>query len=282
MTVKLLVDRKIDGKDYKVGELCDTDDATEAGLISSKLAIADLTGGTNHVPRPEQVQYVPVTASTNLTGGITYSGPDGATFQPVQNYTFATLPAAATNAGLTARVTDLANSLWESNGTRWRPVNGRVVLKQLATAYSMSGTTAVKAFEAVLPAGCLGNGDTLQLRYNLDKSGTAETGTITVRAGAAGTTADTTLSAFAPIVTTNISAGILADYKRLSATSLRKMGNGANNSAFAGQSTAAVPAAVAVSSMDAAATYLTIWMVMSAAVETATLHDCILELVSAA
>ena len=70
MTVKLLADRPIDGKEYKAGNLCDTDDGTEAGLISSKLAIADLTGGTAYVAPTVQQQFVPVTATTNLTGGI--------------------------------------------------------------------------------------------------------------------------------------------------------------------------------------------------------------------
>lgn len=73
MTVKLLVDRKIDGKDYKVGEACDTDDPTEAGLIAAKLAIADLTGATVHVDPVAQVQYTPVLATTNpLTGDVAY------------------------------------------------------------------------------------------------------------------------------------------------------------------------------------------------------------------
>jgi len=73
MTVKLLVDRPIDGKEYKAGNLCDTDDNTEAGLISSKLAIADLAGGTAYVAPPVQRQVLPVTATTNLTGGIEIS-----------------------------------------------------------------------------------------------------------------------------------------------------------------------------------------------------------------
>jgi len=78
MTVKLLVDRPIDGKEYKAGNLCDTDDNTEAGLISSKLAIADLTGGTAYVAPPVQQQIVPVTAKTNLlTGGVELSLPSG-------------------------------------------------------------------------------------------------------------------------------------------------------------------------------------------------------------
>jgi len=71
MTVKLLADRRIDGKDFIVGNLCATDAATEAGLIAAKLAIADLTGGTAYVPPAVQRQYVPVMAESNpLTGGL--------------------------------------------------------------------------------------------------------------------------------------------------------------------------------------------------------------------
>lgn len=48
MTVKLLVDWKdpSTGRQYRIGNLLDTDDYTEAGLIASKQAQADLTGGT--------------------------------------------------------------------------------------------------------------------------------------------------------------------------------------------------------------------------------------------
>ena len=82
MTVKLLVDRPIDGKEYKAGNLCDTDDSTEAGLISSKLAIADLTGGTAYVAPVEQVQIVPVMASKTLTGGSEISSRAKAGYLP--------------------------------------------------------------------------------------------------------------------------------------------------------------------------------------------------------
>ena len=71
MTVKMLVDRPVDGQDYKVGELCDTNDYTEAGLVAAKLATTDLAGGVAHVFPVAQVQYTPVTATTNpVTGGI--------------------------------------------------------------------------------------------------------------------------------------------------------------------------------------------------------------------
>lgn len=257
------------GRMYRAGEVLDVDRAYGNQLIADGAAVLN-TSGDGSV----------VTAQVDSLTGLIGLNANGSVFYPIQNFTFATLPSAVLNSGVTARVTDLNNSLWESNGTRWRPVNGKAVIKTLPTEFSMSGTTAVKAFESILPAGCVKDGDTLQLRYTLGKTGTAETCTINVRLGSAGTVADTALSSFGPLATTNISAGILADYKRLSATSVRKQGNGANNSAFAGQSTAAVNSPVTVASLDAAPAYLAIWMNNSAAVETSTMYDCILELVT--
>lgn len=74
MTVKLLLDYRIDGQDYKTGNLVTTSAGTEAGLISSKMASSDLTGGTVYVAPVAQVQFTPVTATTNhVTGGIRIS-----------------------------------------------------------------------------------------------------------------------------------------------------------------------------------------------------------------
>lgn len=103
MTVKLLADRPIDGKEYKAGNLCDTDDSTEAGLISSKLAIADLTGGTAYVAPTVQQQIVPVTATTNdLTGVISITGPG--------NYRKVIYPNVSVSIGLAPNVT------WDNTG----------------------------------------------------------------------------------------------------------------------------------------------------------------------
>jgi len=246
---------------------------------------ATITGKQNYVmaighPASEpSTESAPAMVVTDTFGVVSIVGPN-LSFTPIQNTTFAALPAAASSSGLIFRVTDIANSLWESNGTRWRPVNGKAVIKTLATEFSMSGTTAVKAFEAIIPAGAFKDGDTLQFRYTVGKNGTAETCNLALRMGSTGLVTDTALSSFGPLATTNISNGILADYKRLSATSVRKEGNGANNSAFSGQSTAAVNSPVTVSSIDAAASYLTIWLANTAAVETTTMYDCILELVT--
>ena len=71
MTVKLLLDYRIDGLNYKIGNLVTTSAGTEAGLISSKMASSDLTGGTAYVAPVAQVQSTPVTATVNaLTGGV--------------------------------------------------------------------------------------------------------------------------------------------------------------------------------------------------------------------
>lgn len=101
-----------------------------------------------------------VTATTNsLTGGIELSA--GGMPIPIvgPSYLYANLPAASSNAGNTVRVTDVgpsgAGSLWISDGTIWRPINGRVVLEHASSpkgtipssvtsgVYNQPGTTAL-------------------------------------------------------------------------------------------------------------------------------------------
>ena len=280
MTVKLLADRYIDSKNYKAGELCDTDDFTEVGLIAAKLAVADLTGGITHVEPIAQPQYVPVLANINgVTGGIELSA-GGVTSYILQNYTWATLPTASSVSGMQARVTDLNNAVFESNGTRWKPVNGRAVIASVDAATSMSGITETIVFQKLIPANVIKNSDRLCIKCTFSKSGVSESTTFTVRVGKLGTIADTSLQSAIILSTTTVSAGIYDDFKRISATSLQKMGNGSQSTQYNGGSTAAVPTAVTVANLDSNPVYLTITFTQSAAAETATLHDLVLELVS--
>ena len=81
MTVKLLLDYRIDGQDYKIGNLVTTSAGTEAGLISSKMASSDLTGGTAYVAPVVQAQFTPVMATTSLLTGLTSFVAGGAAAQ---------------------------------------------------------------------------------------------------------------------------------------------------------------------------------------------------------
>lgn len=206
----------------------------------------------------------------------------GVTFYPVADMTFSAMLALSPAAfqGRVVRVTDLGRALFESNGTRWKPVNGRAVIGSIDTDATMTGTAETIMFQRLLPAGLLKNGDTLSLTYTIGKSGTAETTTVTLRLGASGTVADALLSGFGPLTASNISAGLLTEYTRVNATSVQKLGSGANNNAYGGPSTAALHAPVAVANMDTTPLYLSLTMAQSAAVETATLRRLRLELIS--
>lgn len=207
--------------------------------------------------------------------------PDGLTTNwPIITVTWANLPAAASFQGRICRVSNLNNALFESNGTRWKPVNGRALIGSIDTDVTMTGTTETVMFQKLFPAGALRNGDVLSLVYSIGKSGTSETTSVGIRLGAAGTTADTSLSAFGPMTTTNQSAGLWAEYSRVSATSVEKCGSGANNSAFVGPAATTLNAPVTVANMDSNAVYLSLTMAQSAAVETATLRRLRLELIS--
>lgn len=101
-----------------------------------------------------------VTSETNdLTGGIELSA--GGVPIPIvgPSYLFVNLPVASSNAGNTVRVTDVGpsgcGSLWISDGTIWRPLNGQAVLAQSSVpagtipsavtsgTYNQPGTTSL-------------------------------------------------------------------------------------------------------------------------------------------
>lgn len=218
-----------------------------------------------------------------LTGGVVFSA--GTTSVPaITNITFANLLAnfpAADHSGRIFRLTDLGNTLFESTGTRWRPVNRTALVGSLDTEQAMRGTAETILYQMLFPAGVIKDGDRLRLRMTGGKSGTSETATFNVRFGAAGTVADTALQTFSILTPTNISTGILTDFKRISATSIRKMGQGSQATSYTGPSTGVVLAATTVSSMDGNPMYLTLTNTMSSTVESFTLHDVQVEIASA-
>jgi hypothetical protein len=75
----MLMDYKLDGANYKAGELCTTDAATEAGMVAAKVASATLTGGTTHVAEVSNIRGdVDVRGSVNpITGGLRLAGDYG-------------------------------------------------------------------------------------------------------------------------------------------------------------------------------------------------------------
>lgn len=127
------------------------------GAAELSLSVANgverISGDNNEELTVATVKVDPVTGGIELSSGgvpIPIVGP---------SYLFANLPAASSNAGNTVRVTDVgmsgAGSLWISDGSVWRPLNGQIVLAHSAVpvgtipssvtsgTYNQPGTTAL-------------------------------------------------------------------------------------------------------------------------------------------
>lgn len=128
-----------------------------------------------------------VTATTNaVTGGIDLTAGDS-TIKATQSYTLAQLLYAVSLGYVgNAFVTDVGNgSIWVSDGTRARPLNGSVVVYSNPTPINL-GTTAVRAVGIAipLPIGLLSNGDSLEISVDISKSGAVDGSTTQLQIGA--------------------------------------------------------------------------------------------------
>jgi hypothetical protein len=150
-----------------------------------------------------------------------------------------------------------------SNGTRWIPNNGQVILKKMGSAVSGLASTETAVVSVQLPAGVLQAGDTIRIILSLSKTGTTDTGAISVRIGVNGTTADsalTGLSAFASLTAAQISGGPIYAVRILSSTSAQKTGNNSSNaSGYGGAGAGAAAAATTgLTDMSSNAVYITV------------------------
>jgi hypothetical protein len=192
----------------------------------------------------------------------------------VPSLTYATLPAAnAVPAGTVVRATNLGEhgTLLISTGTRWRTLTGEATLKQLGNAVSGIANSENIVLQTLLPAGSWQTNDVIRIKnLSVSKSGTTDTGNLTVRVGTAGTTADTAItgiSALTAVIAANQSFGAVYDIKLVSATSALKLG-GNTVAPFAGGSTAAAAAATAITDASANALYVSVGLASSGATNT--------------
>jgi hypothetical protein len=198
-------------------------------------------------------------------------------------YTWATKPLASAYIGR-AFISDVGGgSIWISNGTRWRPEGGRVTLLSLnASVTATFGAEAIfSGTSLLLHAGLFQNYDKLRVTGTLGKSAAVETASQKFKLGTLGTIVDTTLLTQPTNVTgANQSSGFEMEFRRESATSVRKIGNSLTTHQYSGPTAAGVNAAVTVSDLDANATYFHYSNLSSAAVETYTLYDYNVELIT--
>jgi hypothetical protein len=204
-------------------------------------------------------------------------------------FLWANRPAAtSSNVGQYIRITDVGGNTGSgggnyffSNGLRWKPLNGSILLDGIDTANtSVANTTEqnLNPNHIVIPAGVIGDFDRLRIRFTATKSSTVDTSVIRLRFGPLGTIADPAILTISGFSTTNISMGSLIDFKRTSATTIEKLGNGLTNNPYSGFSTIAFPADVTISSMDANPMFLSITSQMTTGAETVSLVDYTMEL----
>ena len=240
-----------------------------------------------------------VTASTSLSGGVvgiqppevlTYlqsqinGGPGGPS---VTTTTFAELPAANAVAAYTAQylVTDvgIGGSVWYSDGTRWRAVGGRVTLRDLQSqVVGVAQAGGQNLAECAIPAGLVRDGDIIRVSNAVGKSGTSDSVIRAIRVSASsGATAGVALvggSSFPG--TTNRSAGEKVEFRRVSSTQLRPIGNGSGVSPFAGNNATALQSPVTVVNMDSATFYIANTITMTSGTETPTQDTFVVELLT--
>lgn len=251
--------------------------ATNDGIIHLKGRIRDgkLVALLDHEGKE---LGAPVTSIENeFTGGVVFSAAGEEVPAAIGPYAFAALPAASACSGIIAKVSDVggsAGSMWISDGTRWKPLNGSVQLYVKPARATMAGVTETVLGQILVPAGVLQDDDRIELKMSFGKSGASETATAKLRVGTAGTTADSLIVSSSLLATTNISAESKLKYRRESATSIQKLGNSATFTGVEGSiTTGAFPAANTVANMDSSAVYFTITGTMSSTVETFALED---------
>ena len=203
--------------------------------------------------------------------------------------TWATLPSASASLQRTVFVTDVGvgGSHWYSDGSRWRPVGGRVTLKNAISSSSNNTTTKTVLDYAVIPAGLWADGDLLEVDFVKERTGgTSDTDNTDVLIGTAATTVGSTLwdasngLTNALATTTLVMRPAITRYRRESATSVRPLapaGNSGSGTATAANTVKTVP------NLDQQATYLQITSKLtSGAGETAWLRGFTVALVAGA
>lgn len=191
---------------------------------------------------------------------------------------YATLVAsypAASYSGYEAYCSDLGanGTRMVSNGTRWRPVNGETTLKTVAAAQTGITSAETIVLQSLIPAGAWQVNDTIRIWLAATKSGTTDSGLLSVRVGTAGTTADTaitTLSAYTLMAAAGVAGGSISDIKLVSATTAQRLGtsSGATGTYQTASGSGAAAAATTISDASTNALYVSVTLKSSAANDT--------------
>jgi hypothetical protein len=192
---------------------------------------------------------------------------------------FASLPACASNNGAVYRATDVGEApgaLLVCNGTRWKPLNGRVRLKTLGAAVTGLTNTEAISLQASLPSGLMAANDQIEIWTTGTKSGSTDTGSISIRMGTAGTTADAQILTQLIMSATGLTYGAPLVFKFTTTTAAQRVGTATQIStsagAYAGGATTAFPASVAISDITANALFISVALTSAGATNTLGLY----------
>lgn len=180
-------------------------------------------------------------------------------------------------------VTDVgySGSYWYSNGTKWVPLNGTIVLYAISSDVAHSGAaTTEKLAEITIPAGLIQNGDLIETHISVDTTNTSSSGSFYHKLGTTGTFAgDTTIGTVSQPSSTNLHGSANKRWKRVNSTTLRLtdiMGAGG-----LGTSGTAALVSTTVVDLDTNITKLGIYFNESTGgVRVSTMRNCVIELIS--
>lgn len=160
------------------------------------------------------------------------------------------------------------------------PTPSRRLLKSLAAASANIPNSETVVFQCLIPAGTWRVGDSIEIvPIVTTKSGTTDGGTLTVRIGTAGTTADTSITSGTPMGASNRQFKGAMTMRLESATSVLRSG-GAVGGMQEGTANTAL-AAVTISSAATNALYVSLTLASAGATDTVALTHAMIWMVPA-
>ncbi len=160
-------------------------------------------------------------------------------------------------------------TLLRYDGTRWKPVNGQTILATLDTTSSNINNSEAVVFQYLLPTNAWQLKDVIRMWAGMTKSGGTDTGTWRIRIGTAGTTSDTQVAAGASFGATSRQYAEGVDLRLETATSVQQVPLSAGSFGYTGvTTTAAVTAAVTITSAAANPLYVSLTLVSSSTNDT--------------
>lgn len=203
------------------------------------------------------------------------------------SFLWANLPSAALFPGSVVRVTDVGGgptlagggNFFMSNGVRWKPMNGNIVLDTIDTANSGIANTTEQQLNpnaVIVPGGVIAFTDRLRLTIGISKSGTTDICTFRLRLGPLKSILDPSiLTITIPAASASFNDQII--FKRKSATSIQRQGNGDSATSFGGSALAYPTDITGLSSLDTIGQYFSLTQQMTTGTEFITIQDYILE-----